>query len=178
MEYYAYRPMGDPWEDIKKTLRDAFRLLLLIIFICWVCCLLSACSSNKVVTTETVHDTIKVVLQDSTDVSSSKTVYRDRFIDHYVNQTIVVSQLGDTTRTDKVEKVIINNSTIQHDSINVLKSKVDSLTQIKNKVSTVVKQKELSWWERVRLDTYYIILVALLACIAYIGFTIYRRIVK
>lgn len=170
--------MNDPWDDIKKTLRDAFRLLLLIAALCWLCCLFSGCSTSKIVATETVHDTVRIVSQDSTDVSRFKVTYHDRFVDHYINQTYVVSQLGDTTRTDRVEKIIINDSTIQQDSINVLKSKVDSLTQIKNKTSVVVKEKQLGWWERVRLDTYYIVLIALLACIAYIAFTVYRRIVR
>lgn len=180
MEYYSYNHMNsDPWGDIKKSLADALRLLILIVAIIWGCSLLCSCSVNKTVaTTETVHDTIKIVTRDSTDVSRLKTVYRDRFVDHYINQTFVITELGDTARTDRVEKVLINNSTIQHDSINFLKSKVDSLAQIKNKTLTVVKQKELGWWERTRLDTYYIILVALLACIAYIGFTIYRRLVR
>ena len=137
--------------------------------------LLSSCSTKKVSVDMERTDSAAMVQKERTDSVAVRTVYKDRFVDHYVNNLIMVSPNGDTLREKTFERLEITSNTYQHDSIVRLQAQVDSLTRLKKQYLCKTVERKLGWWEQTKIDTYEFVLIALLACIVVIvGYIFYR----
>lgn len=152
-----------------------FEFIGTVIVVSLVLWLLSSCSTKKVSVDIERTDSAAMVQKERTDSVAVRTVYKDRFVDHYVNNLIMVSPNGDTLREKTFERLEITSNTYQHDSIVRLQAQVDSLTRLKKQYLCKTVERKLSWWEQTKIDTYEFVLIALLACIVVIvGYIFYR----
>lgn len=160
--YYIDPNNPDDW---RKAVKDAAYITLFFIIGMLLCALFNSCATQTEFIEKT--DTMYVSKTDTVSVTSVTEKKVTEYIDRWRDNTIVINPLtGDTTKQIIKEGLIINYSKEQHDSIDRYRAMCDSLMRVRNNTKEVVKEKQLSWWERFKIDTYIYVLIAFLATIA------------
>ena len=204
MTNYTYNPAYHTMEqagyrNTSGCLR-AFSTVLLFIALVFIAVWLSACSSVKntvqtdyrdSIRTEYRHDTIVITVHDTLYVESKQQSEKtdDTGIEFVEQGGTYNTQTGEATgvkniRNTKKEKEQQQTIVRQASEIEAYKSRNDSLRQALNLRSIMGEQQQntedikpkTNVWHRFLVWWFWVTAVVLLACVAWKGFKIYRRI--
>ena len=172
--FSQYPEDDDNNNKVQKIINAISSATLAFLIVYIVMSLLTSCKTTKV--TAELKDSISVV---SSHVSDSvKTVYSvkttDRFVDRYINNTYVVTPLGDTIKAQEKQYVYVYDNSTEKDSIAILKNAIDSLSHLERSSIVVTQEKELTTTDKMKIYTYDFILVSLFFILALVGRYLYN----
>ena len=165
----------DPeWEELKRFLKAGFGIIAWFALVCIGLCLFCSCSTKKVSTVERVTDTLMIYKSDTIRLTSHSTLHDTCYVEKLQNNTIVLNEKGDTVK----QVVYIHDkdyrSKSASDSTDYYRSKADSLQSVKENVKELVKEKSLPWYQRLWLDCFPYVLIAIVFFFIVIMSCIYK----